>query len=182
MTDNEKNINNAAENASNEKPDATKSEDAVKKTDKKVKKPSEKEKLKEQILELEKKYSELEDSHLRTLAEYDNFRKRTVKEKSAMFDDGVFDAVEKILPIADNAQRALSVEKSDVEDYKKGVDMIVKQISDVFGALGIEEINPLNESFDPNFHNAVMHVEDENFGEGEVVEVFQKGYKKVTKF
>ena len=125
--------------------------------------------------EFEKKYNELNDTYLRMLAEYDNYRKRTQKEKDGMFLDGISKTVQTILPVIDNLDRALMAETSDVE-FKNGVEMIKKQFITALETLGIKEIDCLGKSFDPNFHNAIMHIDDEQYGENEVIEVFQKGY------
>lgn len=125
--------------------------------------------------EFEKKYNELNDTYLRMLAEYDNYRKRTQKEKDGMFVDGINKTVSTILPVIDNLDRALMAETSDAE-FKNGVEMIKKQFITALETLGIKEIDCLGKSFDPNFHNAIMHIDDESYGENEIIEVFQKGY------
>ena len=121
-------------------------------------------------------YEETEDKYKRILAEYDNFKRRTVKEKEAIYKDSVCETVEKMLPVLDNLERALSIECAD-EEYKKGVELIFKQVWDTFANLGCEEIKAVGETFDPELHNAVMHIEDETIAENTVVEQFQKGYK-----
>ncbi len=130
----------------------------------------------EEILktELEKQ----KDDYLRLLAEYDNFKKRNIKEKESMYINGVCDAVEKLIPVLDNIERAVE-NSGDLEALKEGVDLIKKQCLDSFKALGVEEIE--TEFFDPNLHNAVMHIEDESLEENKIVDVFQKGYKKGDK-
>ncbi len=125
--------------------------------------------------EFEKKYNDLNDTYLRMLAEYDNYRKRTQKEKDGMFLDGITKTVQTVLPVIDNLERALMAETSDA-DFKNGVDMIKKQFITALETLGVKEIDCLNKPFDPNFHNAIMHIDDESFGENEVIEIFQKGY------
>ncbi len=130
---------------------------------------SEEEKLKAELLEQKDKY-------LRVMAEYDNFRKRTAKERLELISTAKADAITQILPVIDNFERALSAQTQD-ETYKAGVEMIFKQLGDVLKNLGIEEINPLGETFDPNVANAVNQIEDENLGENEVAQVFQKGYR-----
>ena len=124
----------------------------------------------------EEKYNQEHDAHLRLAAEYDNFRKRTIKEKEASYGNGKSDAVQKMLPVYDNLERALKQETTD-EAYAKGVQMIMTQLKTVLEKLGIEEIPALGETFDPNFHNAVMHMEDDSLGENTVAEVFQTGFK-----
>lgn len=125
-----------------------------------------------------------EDAYLRLAAEYDNFRKRTAKEKEGIYQTAKTDAVTAFLPVYDNLERALKQETAD-EAYKKGVEMTMAGLKEVLAKLGVEEIPALGEPFDPNFHNAVMHVEDANAGENTVVEVFQAGFKlgdKVVRF
>ena len=125
-----------------------------------------------------------EDKYLRLAAEYENYRRRTAKEKEAIWADAKGDAAAAFLPVYDNLERALKQETAD-EAYKKGVEMTMNQLKAVLEKLGITEIPALGESFDPNFHNAVMHIEDENFGENQVAEVFQAGFKlgeKVIRF
>ena len=125
-----------------------------------------------------------EDQYLRLAAEYDNYRKRTQKEKTDAYQNAKSDAVLAFLPVYDNLERALKQETAD-EAYKKGVEMTMNGLKDVLSKLGVEEIPALGETFDPNVHNAVMHVEDENAGENTVVEVFQAGFRsgeKVIRF
>ena len=138
---------------------------------------SEKEEQKtEETCEWEKKYKDVNDKYMRTLAEYDNYRKRTVKEKESIYPEAKATVAEKFLAVADNLDRALgaAVEK---DSFYEGVEMVKKQLDEVFKALGVEEIRSVGESFDPAFHNAVMHIEDENAGENIIVEEFQKGYR-----
>lgn len=129
--------------------------------------------------ELEKLQAEFEahkQQHLRVLAEYDNFRKRTQNEKSAIYNNAVSDTVQALLPIADNIERALEQENASAEDMRRGVEMIEAQIQQAFEKLGITTSGEVGETFDPNFHNAVAHIEDENLGENVISAVFQKGY------
>ena len=124
------------------------------------------------------------DRYLRLMAEYDNFRKRSAKEREAIYTDVRVDTVGKFLPVYDNLQRALATATAD-EAYKKGVEMTFNQLCEVFKKMGVEEIEAVGKTFDPNFHNAVMHVDDEEKGENEIVEEFQKGFKvgeKVIRF
>ena len=125
-----------------------------------------------------------EDKYLRLAAEYDNYRRRTTKEKESIWNDAKADAASAFLPVYDNLERALKQDTAD-EAFKKGVEMTMTQLKEVLAKLGIEEIPALGEPFDPNLHNAVMHVEDENVGENTVVEVLQQGYQlgdKVLRF
>ena len=125
---------------------------------------------------LQNEVDSLKDRLLRVNAEYDNYRKRTAKEKEGIYTDACEDVLKNMLPVLDNLERAASVEGS-VEDIKKGIEMTIRQFNDSLTKLQVEEI-PTNEGFDPNLHNAVMHVEDDSFGKNEVVEVFQKGYRR----
>ena len=128
------------------------------------------------IEELNKKLLEANDKLLRTVAEYDNFRKRSVKEKEAIYSDSKTDIIGKILPVIDNFERA-ALADSDPENYKKGIDMTVKQLLEVFSSLGVEAFGEKGEEFNPNIHNGVMHIDDENLGENVISEVYIKGYK-----
>ena len=132
----------------------------------------------------EEKYNQEHDSYLRLAADYDNFRKRTAKEKEALYSMGKADAVAKLLPVYDNLERALNQETQD-EAYKKGVEMTMTQLVQIFGELGVEIFGAVGEVFDPNLHNAVMHTEDEEAKENTITQVFQKGFKlgdKVVRF
>ena len=125
-----------------------------------------------------------EDQYLRLLAEYDNYRRRTQKEKTDAYTNAKSDAVTAFLPVYDNLERALKQETAD-EAYKKGVEMTMTQLKEVLQKLGVEEIPALGETFDPNLHNAVMHVDDETAGENTIVDVFQAGFRsgdKVIRF
>ena len=137
-----------------------------------------------QVNEWEEKYNAERDAHLRVAAEFDNFRKRTIKEKEQSYGNGKADAVEKLLPVYDNLERALNQPTED-EAFKKGVEMTMTQLVGIFSGLGVEIFGNVGEEFDPNFHNAVMHTEDENFGENTICQVFQKGFKlgeKIIRF
>ncbi|MBQ8276143.1 MAG: nucleotide exchange factor GrpE [Clostridia bacterium] len=118
--------------------------------------------------------AEANDKYLHMMAEYDNFRKRTAKEREGLYADAYADLLTKILPVLDNLERA--AQYSDAATVGQGVAMTLKSFVDVLTGLGIAEIEALNKPFDPNLHNAVMHIEDEQYGESEVVEVLQKGY------
>ena len=130
-----------------------------------------------ELEKLQKEFEEHKQQHLRVLAEYDNFRKRSQNEKNAIYTNAVSDTVQAILPIADNIERALSQENASAEDMKKGVEMIENQIKACFEKLGLEEMGQVGETFDPNLHNAVAHIEDESLGENVIAAVYQKGYK-----
>ena len=126
----------------------------------------------------EEKIEELEDRVKRQMAEFDNFRKRTEKEKSHMYEVGARDVIEKILPVVDNFERGLATVPEDQKNDPviDGMDKIYRQLMTVLTDLGVEPIEAVGKEFDPNFHNAVMHVEDEELGENMVAEEFQKGY------
>ena len=124
------------------------------------------------------------ERYLRLMAEFDNYKKRSAKERENIYTDVRVDTVTKFLPVFDNLERAMKTETAD-EAYKKGVEMTFNQLMDVFKKLGVEEIESVGKTFDPAIHNAVMHVEDESFGENEIVEEFQKGFRigdKVIRF
>ena len=132
----------------------------------------------------EEKFNEERESRLRLAADYDNFRKRTLKEKESYYLSGKADAVEKLLPVYDNLERALNQPTEDAA-YKKGVEMTMTELVKIFTALGVEIFGEVGEAFDPNMHNAVMHTEDENFGENTISLVFQKGFRigeKIVRF
>ncbi len=132
----------------------------------------------------EEKYNAEHDSYLRLAADYDNFRKRTAKEKEASYGNGKADAVAKLLPVYDNLERALNQETSDAA-YKKGVEMTMNELVKIFTSLGVEIFGNVGESFDPNLHNAVMHIDRDELGENTISQVFQKGFKigdKVVRF
>ncbi len=128
--------------------------------------------------------SEKEEQLLRLAAEYDNFRRRSQKEKESTWSDAKFDTALAFLPVYDNLERALNLECADAA-FKKGVEMTMQQLKGVLAKLGIEEIPALGQPFDPALHNAVMHIEDESAGENTVVEIFQPGFRsgdKVIRF
>lgn len=131
----------------------------------------------DKIEELEKKSYDLNDKYLRVVAEYDNFRKRSLKERDGIYADAYIDAVKEILPIVDNMERAEAYLKDDASS--EGVKMIMNSIHQALTKMGVSEIE--TKTFDPNYHNAVMHIDDGNYGENEIIEVFQKGYKKGDK-
>ena len=142
--------------------------------------PDSKEKKEDPVLQAEQKLKETEDRLLRLRAEYDNFRKRSQKEKDGMFADGAISVVAAILPVMDNLERALSAAQqspeSSEEGLRKGVEMTHQQFRDILEKLGVTVIKTSGEAFDPALHNAVMHIEDEEVGENIIVEEFQKGY------
>ena len=132
----------------------------------------------------EEKYNEEREAHLRLAADYDNYRKRTTKEKETTYSHGKADAVEKILPVYDNLERALNQPCTD-EAYKKGVELTMTELRKILDGLGVEIYGEVGEEFNPELHNAVMHNEDESLGENVISMVFQKGFKlgdKVIRF
>ncbi len=132
----------------------------------------------------EEKYNAEHDAYLRLAADYDNFRKRTVKEKEQLYSSGKADAVEKLLPVYDNLERAMNQPTEDTA-YKKGVEMTMTQLVSILNGLGVEIFGQVGDTFDPNIHNAVMHTEDENAEENTITQVFQKGFKmgeKIVRF
>ena len=132
----------------------------------------------------EEKYNAERDAHLRVAAEFDNYRKRTVKEKEASYGNGKADAVAKMLPVYDNLERALNQDTADAA-YKKGVELTMNELVKIFTSLGVEIFGNVGDVFDPNLHNAVMHIESEELEENTISQVFQKGFKigdKVVRF
>lgn len=138
----------------------------------------------EEVNPWEEKYNAEHDSFLRLAADYDNFRKRTVKEKEASYGNGKADTIAKLLPIYDNLERALNQPTEDAA-YKKGVEMTMNELVKIFTGLGVEIFGNVGDGFDPNLHNAVMHIDDESLEENTISQVFQKGFKigdKVVRF
>ena len=146
------------------------------------KKDKKKDKKKEpdKTAELEAQLAAANDRYLRLAAEYDNFRRRSQKEKDALYSDIRSDTIQKFLPIYDNLERALKQGTED-EAYRKGVELIMAQMNTTLEKLGVTVIESLGQTFDPALHNAVMHVDDEEKGENEIVEVFQQGFKQGDK-
>ena len=161
------------------------------KKEKKTEEPVMEEAVQEQAVEetpevnpWEEKYNAEHDSFLRLAAEYDNFRKRTIKEKEASYGNGKSDAIEKLLPVYDNLERALQQPTEDAA-YKKGVEMTMTQLVSIFTGLGVEIFGNVGDEFDPNLHNAIMHTEDADQPENTITQVFQKGFKlgeKIVRF
>ncbi|MDO4815726.1 MAG: nucleotide exchange factor GrpE [Bacillota bacterium] len=184
MSTEEKKETAAAEEIKEEKTEEVKTE--APKKEKKPKKESKKSQdSKEAVKEaVEKAVKEEKEKYIRLAAEYDNFRRRSQKEKESLYGDIRADVLTKFLPVYDNLERALKQETAD-EAYRKGVEMIMNQFVATMDKLGITEIDAQGETFDPEKHNAVMHIDDDAYGENEVVEVFQKGFKlgdKVIRF
>ena len=137
------------------------------------------EELTKKVLELEEELKVLNDKYLRMAAEYENFRRRSKEERDATYGNAMADTVKEILPIIDNLERAESFD--DAEKVKAGLVMISSSVKGVLEKLGVEPYGAVGEQFDPNIHNAIMHDEDESLGENEIIDVFQKGYKKGAK-
>ena len=165
-----KNSEEAATKAEDKKKEECKNEEEQVKEEKKVEEESAEEKLQKQL-------AEKSDQLLRIAAEYDNFRKRSQREKDALYIDCKASVIKELLPVADNFDRIFANPDITFEDYKKGVEMTFKQFETVFKDLKVESFGEEGEEFDPNFHNAVMHSEDENLGENIITNVFAKGYK-----
>ncbi len=121
-------------------------------------------------------YEELEDRYKRILAEFENFKKRSSKEREGLYNMILSDVVEVVLPIVDNLESAVKIETKD-EEYKKGIELVLKQLKDVLRAKGVEEIKTVGETFDPELHEAVSSIQDENLGEKEIAQEYRKGYK-----
>ncbi len=121
-------------------------------------------------------YDELDDRYKRILAEFENFKKRSAKEREGLYNSILSDVIEVILPVVDNLENAAKVETKD-ESYKQGVELVLKQFKDVLTSKGIEEIKAVGETFDPSLHEAVSSVQDDTKGEKEIVQEYRKGYK-----
>ena len=150
---------------------------ADKKADKKAEKKAEKKSKKSgEIDELKEKLAASQDQYLRLIAEYDNFRKRTQKEKDNIYRDARVEIIGKLLPVYDNLERAVANETAD-EAYKKGVELTMNGLTDILKKMEVESFGEKGDAFDPNIHNAVMHCDDETLGENVIAEVFQKGFR-----
>ncbi len=178
----EKNIPTAEEEVKEEAPAVeeekteTPAPEAETKKEKKNKKTRE---LESKIAELEASVAERDDKYLRLAAEYDNFRRRSQKERENVYSDAYSDAINALLPVLDNLGRAVGCE--DPKALAEGLALILKSFDEGLAKLGIEEIKAVGETFDPERHYAVMHIDDENYGENEIVEVLQKGYTRGDK-
>ncbi len=140
--------------------------------------------VKEELEAIKAEKDELYDKYLRTLAEYDNFRKRSQREKDAIYGDATAESVKKLLPVLDSFERALNYECKD-EEFKKGISLIQNTLKEVFDSMGVKEIPDVGEQFDPNLHEAVMHTEDPTYGENVITDCYRKGYTlndKVIRF
>ncbi len=169
----------AEENKTNATPEECAEKETCEEKASKYDKKSKKEvnALKEENEKLAFELSEEKDKYLRLAAEYDNFRRRTQKEKEQIYSDSYADIIEQLLPIIDNFEMARNF--GDGDKLAEGVNMILNQAFEVFEKMGVTEIE--TKTFDPNVHNAVMHIDDDAYGEGEIVEVFRKGYRRGDK-
>lgn len=135
------------------------------------------EETKKKLTETEENLSKQKDTLLRTAAEYDNFRKRTAREKESLYSDATADAVKEFLNVADNLERALAQKECSVEDLRKGVEMTQKQMLAALDKLGVSELGAEGDPFDPSLHSAVAHIDDDSLGENVIAKVLQKGYR-----
>ena len=176
--------NAAAENEEKIDADAVTDESCEEKPSRQDKKKLKKaeeyaEELGKKLEDAEKQLAEANDKYMRLYAEYDNFRRRSQKEKEATYTDAYVDALTQILPVLDNLERAAQFSGEDAESpLAKGLELTLKSFAETMEKMGVAEIPALGEKFDPNVHNAVLHVDDDAYGEGEIIEVFQKGYRK----
>ena len=174
-------MNDVEKEKPEENADPVKEEKGEKKKPSKSEKKLEKEieSLKKELDAANAKLKDENDKYMRMYAEYENFRRRSAKERESVYSDAYSDAVVQILPILDNLERATAFD--DAEAVKKGVGMTLKACGEILSKMGVSEIEAQGKEFDPNLHNAVMHVEDDSVGENTVVEVLQKGYMKGDK-
>lgn len=135
--------------------------------------------LESELEEAKKQAEEINEKYMRMLAEYDNFRKRSAKERETIYADAYTDALTSILPVLDNLERAEGC--TDAEGLSKGLELTLKSFRETLDKMGVKEIEAMGKPFDPNIHNAVFHVDDDNYGENEIVEVLMKGYTKGDK-
>lgn len=152
-------------------------EEILEEKEEEVKEEAAEEASDDKTAELEKELAASKEAHIRTLAEYDNYRKRSTREKEAAYGDSKAACLSELLPVLDNFDRALSTGESDIESFKKGMEMIYTNLTDILTKLGVEAFGEKGEAFDPNIHNGVMHVENEELGENVIAEVFSKGYR-----
>lgn len=162
--------------ANNKEEKALENEEVIEETKAEDENEEKKSEEKSEIDVLKEENANLNDRYLRLLAEYDNFKKRTAREKEAIYVDASADTIAEILPVIDNLQRALDSFSDKENDFYKGIEMVYKQTEDIFKKLGVCETKAVGEEFNPELHNAVMHIEDESIAENTVVEEFQKGY------
>ncbi len=137
---------------------------------------NQKEEIKHKDMVPKQDYDELDDRYKRILAEFENFKKRSGKEREGLYNSILSDVIEVILPVVDNLENAVKVETKD-ENYKKGIELVLKQFQDVLASKGVQEIKAVGETFDPSLHEAVSSIQDENLGEKEIAQEYRKGYK-----
>ena len=182
----EENKNNVDEEVLEEEPIEENTADSAESAEEEAPlKHKDKKKLKKAEAEIEKltvQLKEEQEKYMRLYAEYDNFRRRSVKEREGIYADAYCDAIQQILPIIDNLERAAQYSADDPDSpMAKGIELTIKSCVEALNKMGVYEIEALGKQFDPNLHNAVMHIDDEAFGENEIVEVFMKGYIKGEK-
>ena len=153
-----------------------KNEELEKETEKKEEKVENKKIKTEQEIVPQSEYDELDDRYKRMLAEFENYKKRSAKERESLYNSILSDVIEVMLPIVDNLENAVKIETKD-EEYKKGIELVLKQFQDTLKAKGVEEIQTVGETFDPELHEAVSSVQDDTKGEKEIVQEYRKGYK-----
>ena len=175
-----KNPLDQSEEAVTPTPEATETVESEETPVKEKDKKRESARLEKALAEKDAELAEAKEKYLRMAAEYENYRKRSAKERDGIYTDAVSDVIGAILPIADNLERAAQY-KEEPEKVAEGLAIVSKSLSDMLGKFGVEQFGEPGETFDPNLHNAIMHVEDEAYGEGEILEVFQRGYRKGDK-
>ena len=153
-----------------------KNEELEKETEKKEEKVENKKIKTEQEIVPKSEYDELDDRYKRMLAEFENYKKRSAKERESLYNSILSDVIEVMLPIVDNLENAVKIETKD-EEYKKGIELVLKQFQDTLKSKGVEEIKTVGETFDPELHEAVSSIQDETKGEKEIVQEYRKGYK-----
>lgn len=137
--------------------------------------PKEENNIKEKLEQAKVQFAELNDRHTRLIAEFDNLKKRSLKEREGLYNSIMADVISSLLPVVDNLEKALQAETKD-EDYKKGIEMVLKQFKDVLNANGVKEIDAIGKEFDPSLHEAVGMIQDENLGEKIIAQEYRKGY------
>ena len=155
---------------------AEKKEELEKETENMEEKTENKKTQKEKEIVPKSEYDELDDRYKRILAEFENYKKRSAKERESLYNSILSDVVEVMLPILDNLENAAKIETKD-EEYKKGIELVLKQFQDTLKAKGVEEIKTVGETFDPELHEAVSSIQDDTKGEKEIVQEYRKGYK-----
>ena len=178
----EETVNTAEEETVTENETVDTAEDSAEEAPLKHKDKKKVKKLEAEIEKLQAQVTEEQDKYMRLYAEYDNFRRRSAKEREGVYADAYADALNQILPIIDNLERAAQYSGEDPESpMSKGIELTIKSCVEALNKMGVYEIESLGKTFDPNFHNAVMHIDDDAYGENEIVEVFMKGYIKGEK-